>query len=185
MPAVLGKVTTRAIDVPRGPDVVHRVRVARDWFAAGRALELELPRNLTCAACEGGGCDLCERSGAFTLRGRGEPAELLHVTLPEADPDAPPDSPHSVTIRIPEQGGLPAPGADLPRGVLLLRVVAAEESDASVRLVPLEVPVVVPPERRAATIRPLLASERRVWLWLVIAAGVVLGLLALKRLLLG
>jgi hypothetical protein len=109
----------------------------------------------------------------------------LHVTLPEADPDAPPDSPHSVTIRIPEQGGLPAPGADLPRGVLLLRVVAAEESDASVRLVPLEVPVVVPPERRAATIRPLLASERRVWLWLVIAAGVVLGLLALKRLLLG
>lgn len=170
------------MDVPRGPDVIHRVRVAREWLAAGRALELELPRNLTCAACEGGGCDLCERSGALSLRGRGEPAELIQVRLPEPEPEGPPDSPRGVTIRIPEQGGLPAPGSDLPRGLLLLRVIAAEESDASVHLVPLSEPPAppAPSVRILASLRPVLAPERRSRLWIVVAAAVLLVAAAIK-----
>ena len=69
----------------------------------GEVVELELPRNLACAACGGGGCDTCGRSGAITLR-------------------------------IPELGGLPEPGSELPRGVLLLTVVPSPEPDPNIKL---------------------------------------------------
>jgi hypothetical protein len=88
-------------------------------------VEFELPRHLTCAACEGGGCDPCERSGAVTLRGRGDPIELVELSLPKGDRDEP------FVIRLPERGGMPPAGSDLPRGHLLLRVEPCEESQAS------------------------------------------------------
>ena len=66
---VLARVTARTHDEPRGPDVEHRIRVPRAWLDAGLAVEFELPRNLCCAACKGGGCDVCQRSGAISLRG--------------------------------------------------------------------------------------------------------------------
>jgi hypothetical protein len=37
-------------------------------------------------------------------------------------------------LRIPEQGGLPEPGSDLPRGVLLLQIIPAAEPDSSVKV---------------------------------------------------
>jgi hypothetical protein len=123
LPEVLARVTSRAIDGPRGPDVRHRVKVRREWLVVGEVIELELPRNVTCATCGGGGCDACGRSGAITLRSRSEPAEVVEVT---------PDS-RGITLRIPEQGGLPAEGSDLPRGVLLLTVIPSDAADASVR----------------------------------------------------
>jgi hypothetical protein len=98
-------------------------------------VEFELPRNVTCATCEGGGCDACERSGAITLRGRQELAEVLSVTLPRHKPER---EIRSLVIRIPEQGG-PARenGEALPRGLLLLRVEPAEVADPGVsRVVP-------------------------------------------------
>ena len=64
---VLGRVT--APDRPRGPDVVMTLSIPLDWMLAGATLEFELPRNLACAACGGGGCDACGRSGAVTIRG--------------------------------------------------------------------------------------------------------------------
>jgi len=127
---VLAKVTTRTLNVPRGPDVTHRIRVPHSWLETGEVVELELPRNLTCAACEGGGCDACERSGAITLRGRQELAEILKVTLPmrQAEREV-----RGVMIRIPELGGLPPENAEgLPRGLLLLRVEPAEVADRGV-----------------------------------------------------
>jgi hypothetical protein len=133
LPEVLARVTSRAVEGPRGPDVLHRVRVRRDWLTAGEVVELELPRNLACAGCGGGGCDTCGRSGAITLRKRSEPAEVVEVTLPARRADELPDS-HGLTLRIPEQGGLPEAGSELPRGVLLLTVVASSESDPSVKL---------------------------------------------------
>jgi hypothetical protein len=101
-------------------------------------IELELPRNLACAACGGGGCDACGRSGAITLRERDELAEVVEVTLParpRADAeDAEDAEPQGLTLRIPEQGGLPERGSDLPRGMLLLTLVPGDEPDARVKL---------------------------------------------------
>ena len=133
MSEVLGRVTTRT-DVPRGPDVVHRIRVPRAWLEAGAVVELELPRNLACATCDGGGCDVCERAGAVALRGRRELPELVRVTLPSRNREAVAAAP-SVVIRIPEQGGLPAEGSALPRGLLLLRVELSDAPDPGVCLV--------------------------------------------------
>ena len=113
--------------------MLHRVKVRREWLAVGEVVELELPRNLACAACGGGGCDTCGRSGAITLRQRDEPAEVVEVTLPARKSDDLPDS-RGVTLRIPEQGGLPEPGSELPRGVLLLTVVPSPEPDPSIKL---------------------------------------------------
>lgn len=132
---------------PRGPDVLHRVRVPRQWLSAGEVIELELPRNLACAACGGGGCDACGRSGAITLRQRDELAEVVEVTLPTRPrADAEESELQGLTLRIPEQGGLPEPGSDLPRGMLLLTLVPGDEADARVKLL-----------RAAASKRP--ASE--------------------------
>ena len=64
---VLGRVVQAELESPRGPDASHRIRVPKDWLEQGAIIELELPRHLTCRACEGGGCDICERSGAVTL----------------------------------------------------------------------------------------------------------------------
>jgi hypothetical protein len=105
------------------------VRVPGEWLRAGATVEVELPRNLACAACEGGGCDRCDRSGAVTLRGRGEPAELVELTLPETGGL---DGSDAVILRIPDHGGLPKDGTGLPRGNLLLRVRGAPLADAGV-----------------------------------------------------
>jgi hypothetical protein len=113
--------------------VLHRVKVRREWLSVGEVIELELPRNLSCATCGGGGCDACGRSGAITLRQRDEPAEVVEVTLPSRPMDEQPDS-RGITLRIPELGGLPEPGSELPRGVLLLTVVPSEEPDPSIKL---------------------------------------------------
>lgn len=181
MSEVLARVTTRTLDVPRGPDVVHRIRVPNTWFDRGETIEFELPRNLSCAACSGGGCDLCERSGAITLRGRDEPPEILTVTLPQriAESDG-----RTVLLRIPEQGGLPpAEGEVLPRGLLLLRVEPAAVADAGVtRVEQLETRGSVS-QRVADSLRVLKPKSTRGWL-LAAAALVLLiawALLAFRR----
>jgi hypothetical protein len=114
---------------------LHRVRIRREWLATGGVIELELPRNLACAACGGGGCDICGRSGAISLRKRDELPEIVEVTLPVRPVSEEPES-RGVTLRIPEQGGLPPPGSELPRGLLLLTVVPSDEADPNVALVP-------------------------------------------------
>ena len=182
MPEVLGRVTTRTLDVPRGPDVVHRIRVPRAWLEAGEVVEFELPRNLSCAACDGGGCDICERSGAVTLRGRHELAELLSVTLPARKTEEASEA-RGIVIRIPEQGGLPAQGLSLPRGLLLLRVELAEIADPGVSLVHPPVPAVL--ERVALSLRvpkPTPKQARSITIVIAVALFVLLALLAFWRL---
>lgn len=181
MSEVLGRVTTR-MDVPRGPDVVHRIRVPRAWLEAGEEVEFELPRNLACAACNGGGCDSCERAGAITLRGRHELPELLHVTLPTRKLEDTSDG-RGVVIRIPEQGGLPAEGVPLPRGLLLLRVEPADVADPGVTLVRPPVPSL--PVRVVQSLRvphPTPRQTRRLVTFVAIAVLLWLGLLAFLRL---
>jgi hypothetical protein len=164
------------MDAPRGPDVVHRIRVPRAWLEAGESVELELPRNLSCAACDGGGCDLCERAGAVALRGRNELPELLSVTLPKRQAQAAGET-RGIVIRIPEQGGLPPEGMALPRGLLLLRVELAETADPGVSLVrPPELPIL---ERVAHSLRVPKPTPRQARSITRIATAVLLLGLAL------
>jgi len=128
MGKVLGRVITGEHGAPRAPDACHRVRVPRGWLTEGATIEVVLPRNLTCARCEGGGCDACDRSGAITVRGRADPPDLVPVNLPAGERNTP------FVIRIPDHGGLPAEGSTLARGHLLLRVEPSSQVDPSVRL---------------------------------------------------
>ncbi len=123
---------TGGLDAPRGLDVKHRVRVPSSWLDEGASLEFELPRNLACAKCDGGGCDLCGRSGAVTLRTRSELPEIVQITLPRRGDSAQLlASGRGVMLRIPERGGLP-PEDGMPRGHLMLSVIAGDVCDEGV-----------------------------------------------------
>lgn len=131
---VLARVATGVHEVPRGPDVSHRIAVKRSWLERGDSIELTLPRNLACAACSGGGCDRCERAGAISVRGRRDAVDTLVVPLPKRSAEELAKDP-VIVLRVPEQGG-PAPAElNLPRGLLLLRITAASKSDAGIKRV--------------------------------------------------
>ncbi|HEY0462778.1 MAG TPA: hypothetical protein VGC79_01155 [Polyangiaceae bacterium] len=177
MPEVLARVTTRTLNVPRGPDVSYRIRVPGAWLESGEVVEFELPRNLTCAACDGGGCDACQRAGAITLRGRQELPEILSVTLPMRKPDAEGEV-RSVVIRIPEQGGLPPDnGEALPRGLLLLRVEPVEIADADQGVSRVAPPAPPLSQRVMLSLRIPVSPRGRAWL--LTAAVLLLGLAGL------
>lgn len=168
---VLGKVT-HATDGPRGPDVEFKIAVPQDWLAEGAAIEFELPRNLACAGCGGGGCDTCERAGAVSTRGRREIAEIVQVSLPQPPGDGPPSSGvRALVIRLPGQGGLAAEGSDLPRGNLLLRVRASDQADPGVTR------LAASPDLAPASMGPS-APRRAPWIRLL-AAAVAIYLLIL------
>ncbi len=98
----------------RGPDGIHEIVVPGDWLDERLRVDVTLPRLLRCAACQGGGCDRCERQGAVTSRERGAPVEVVNVQLP----------PTPATVRVPRHGGLLS---GQPRGHLLLQVRTGEQ----------------------------------------------------------
>lgn len=165
MAEVLGRVVASDLGGPRGPDATHRVRVPRAWLKHGALVELDLPRHLVCAACDGGGCDTCERSGGVTLRERGSPADVLELALPQAKAD------ETFVIRLPERGGLAPEGSGLPRGHLLLRVEPSAEADASVALA---VRGEKAPTRRVPSMPPAWLPPRALLIALVLGASVIL-----------
>ena len=148
---VLGKVT-RELPEDRGPDVIHRICVPPDWLERGERIVVKLPRLLSCARCEGGGCDRCERRGAVTLRESDEPAELS-VRLAAG--------PQAQLLRLPDQGGKGAAEAQ-PRGCLMLQVESGEMSEGV---------------RREADSTPQLAAGFRRGPWLGAVAALVILLL--------
>lgn len=172
MSAVLGKVTS-ARDAPRGPDATYRVTVPAEWLLEGATVEVELPRNLTCAACEGGGCDACERSGAISLRERKASPESVRVALPRgAEPAEERGATRALVLRIPEHGGIASPDSGLPRGCLLLAVVPGVAPASGVRRLEPEPPL---PEQVAAGPTTTRALARRLVMILIIAALLVLA----------
>lgn len=175
---------TGPVDVPRGADVLHKVRVPASWLDEGATLELDLPRNLACAKCSGGGCDACKRSGAVSLRGRRDPVEIVRVTLPKRGDSAELSaSERGIVIRIPERGGA-AEIEGMPRGVLMLTVIATDRADPGV--IRVEPMVVAPPEpERVAAVAAPGPSARRNRVVVVVAVLVVLWILALLALRLG
>lgn len=182
---VLGRITTKH-DRPRGPDVSMDIAVPEEWFAAGATLEIQLPRNLKCATCSGGGCDACERSGAVSIRGRKDAVELVEITLPRHAP--PPGEEQTsrarvVVMRIPDRGGAAADDPSLPRGNLLLSV--ATGAEASPGVARLTGPSVPPPPMvevvSDSSIPGTPASGRGPALWIAIAIVVAMLLWALLR----
>jgi hypothetical protein len=172
---ILARVTNPDQDRPRGPDVELAISVPEGWLREGATLEIELPRNLACAACRGGGCDACERSGAVSVRGRKDPIELVEVTLPRprADAGAPPET-RPFAMRIPDRGGLGPAGSDLPRGNLLLAVTCG--ADATRGVTRLTEPQVLTVAARLKSIRPpkLFGGQGRI----VVIALIVCAILA-------
>lgn len=132
MSQVIARVVTGVHDTLRGPDVIHRVAIRREWLLEGETVDLVLPRNLSCAKCEGGGCDLCGRSGAISLRSRGEPPVSVQVTLPRRTSQELREQ-TTFVLRVPDQGGA-APEAHVPRGLLLLRITPSSNTDAGIAL---------------------------------------------------
>jgi hypothetical protein len=179
----LGRVTTGSLDLPRGPDVAHRVRVPSSWLDEGATIELELPRNLACASCNGGGCDACQRAGAVTLRAREDPAEVLAVTLPRRGDSAElAAAGRGVMLRIPERGGVSQREGSV-RGLLMLTVITAERADPGV--VRLDLPHMLEsgknPAPTAGSVRPSEASTGRVvGVLAVLVALWILGLILLR-----
>ena len=155
---------------PRGPDATLRVTVPPAWLAESAWIELDLPRTLACAACAGGGCDLCNRSGAVTTRGRKELSEVVDLRLPPSERGA--------TVRLPKRGGLPETGdLALGRGMLLLTVVPGDAPSAGVRRLPDEVTALADALATAAQ-APLAPASRGlpVSVLFAIAAALVVAL---------
>jgi hypothetical protein len=64
-PATLGQVLdVAALDASSGPCARIRVGLEAGW-SRGDTLRITVPERLTCARCDGGGCDACRRSGAL------------------------------------------------------------------------------------------------------------------------
>lgn len=114
---VLARVTND-VDEPRGPDVLHTVEVPMEWLGQGASVSVALPRLLTCARCEGGGCDACGRKGAFEQAGEGP----VVVSLPRQAGAVP----AALRLRLPGYGAR-GDGA-LPRGHLILTVVPRDDA---------------------------------------------------------
>ncbi len=163
-------------DRPRGPDAQLAVTVPESFFVEGATIEVEVPRNLSCATCSGGGCDACERSGAVSVRGRSDPAEKVEVTLPKPPSGDGATAPRAVVLRIPEHGGLAVAESNLPRGNLLLTVRVGETASKGVTRLP--GPSVPPP-----AITPELVGvegaeakdARYVWLFVVAVLCVLMA----------
>jgi hypothetical protein len=129
--SALGRVTDpSALDACEGPRARLAVEVPAAWLAEGADLVIAAPARLTCARCDGGGCDACGRTGALK-----SPAErddrLLHVRLPS--PTGAAGEPQAIALRIPDPFG-----AEQEIAQLLLEVRPAEQPSASVsRIAPL------------------------------------------------
>lgn len=119
-PSVLGRVTGE-VDVLRGPDVEWKVCVPSSWLAEGATIRLELPLRLPCAACGGGGCDACKRSGALLLRAGAEPLEVRLGAMADG----------AQRIRLPHHGA-PAEVGGVPAGHLYLLVSGKGEPSSRV-----------------------------------------------------
>lgn len=124
-----------ALDSSDGAQGRLKITVPFAWLAEGAELSVAAPKLVSCARCEGGGCDSCGRSGA--LSGPRKP-ELrnLRLTLPSSE--------SAVLLRLVkpfEQGEIDQ---------LLVQVKAGDEPSKGVSrvepvVVPDAAPVVVPP----------------------------------------
>ena len=141
-----------ALDVLDGRSACVDIVVPDGWVADGSQVEFTLPLRVTCARCDGGGCDSCDRSGAFRLS---EASADRCVTL-------------VVPPKVPSKLRLAEPLADGTLALLQVGVRAGPEPSRGLKRI-------APRRRRAAVTQP--ASSVAPIPWLLIAAGVILALL--------
>lgn len=115
------------LDRPRGADGAFSITVPAAWLEQGSKLLVRIPKKLVCAACEGGGCDICGRSGALVLSDVPEDERVLDVTLPGFEVA------QEMTLRIPRRA-MPSPRPDEPPGHLFLRIVPGASASPCVAL---------------------------------------------------
>jgi hypothetical protein len=108
-----------ALDAKRSPRGRASIVVPTAWLRDGARLEVDLPAKLRCDLCDGGGCDACERSGAYRLP---EDRTPIAITLPRLSDD-------HVALRVTN------PFGDREPTLLVVRVAAATEASAGVRYV--------------------------------------------------
>jgi hypothetical protein len=186
--SILARVTT-PVRTMRGADGLLRVEIPREWLGRTSCIRIELPRNLACANCGGGGCDACGLSGAITLRERHDPSESVVVNLSalsvrnisQSSEKCP-----SFVVRVPERGGpLRAGVAGATRGCLLVTVACGDTASPGVERMddePSEELCTIPESRtsiRVPSLRPVAGWLKRVtaapsWRWFVV--GVILAL---------
>jgi hypothetical protein len=91
--------------------VACSIEVPVAWFEAGATLQIQLPRLIQCARCEGGGCDACSRRGAFEQQAAGIASEVAIVLPKQAAEGCTP-----VRLRLPALGArAPEPRVPEPR----------------------------------------------------------------------
>jgi hypothetical protein len=156
--AELGQVVDRGVlDASTGSRGRVRLAIPERWARDGGDIELTVPVRVTCARCDGGGCDGCERSGAH--RTPAEPAgRTLRLRLPR-DPGC------TVTLRLVRPFGDQAP---LDQLLVEIDVSAGDASPGITRIEPPPAPPLARPARLRA---PLVVA-------LLVAAAAVIGLLA-------
>ena len=81
------------------------------WLREGARLAVSLPQKLRCDLCDGGGCDVCARSGAYRLPDERPP---LAITLPRVTDDV-----LALRVQNPIAGELPT--------LLVVRIAAGVE----------------------------------------------------------
>lgn len=157
--AVLARVTGD-VDAERGPDLAWEIRVPESWFAEQAVVQARLPRLLGCARCAGGGCDGCQRRGAFSRADCGAPASV-EVRLPRAVGNGR----EAVCLRLPGCGAR-ATEDGVPPGHLLLTLRAAPHgADPDPRL------------QRTRTPASWFPARPPVAIWAGLSVLVMLGLL--------
>jgi hypothetical protein len=108
-----------ALDAKRSPRGRASIVVPTAWLREGARLEFDPPAKLRCDHCDGGGCDACERSGAYKLPDERKPIAL---TLPRVTDDV-------LAVRVTN------PFGDVEPTLLVVRVAAGVEASAGVRYV--------------------------------------------------
>jgi hypothetical protein len=108
-----------ALDRKRDPRGRASIVVPQKWLRDGARLEVDLPSKVRCDLCDGGGCDACNRSGAYVLPDDRKPIE---VTLPRTSDDV-------FALRVTN------PFADAEPQMLVVHVAAGESASKGVRFV--------------------------------------------------
>jgi hypothetical protein len=105
-----------ALDAKRSPRGRLSIVVPTGWLRDGARLEVTLPAKLRCDHCDGGGCDACDRSGAYRLPDDRQP---IAITLPRVTDDV-------LAVRVTN------PFGDREPALLIVRVAAGIEPSAGV-----------------------------------------------------
>jgi hypothetical protein len=106
-----------ALDQKRSPRGRVSIVVPTEWLREGARLEVKVPARVRCDLCDGGGCDACDRSGAYRVE-----ETNVAVTLPRVTDDV-------LAIRVTNAF------ADKEPALLVVRVAAGNEASTGVQYV--------------------------------------------------